>query len=194
MDARFQPSFIPKQPIAQLSPSGPAHVSVLYVVALIVFILTLGLVAGVLISEHLLNQDIAALNQQITDARQSFEISTIQELQRVSERLDVASQLVSRHVALSKFFEALQAATYQNVSFSSLSAQSNDAGGFTVKLAGIAGSYNSMILQSEKFDALPFLTGQQFSNFSLDNRGDVSFSFTASINPALVNYAQYLTQ
>ncbi len=194
MDAKFQPSFIPKQPIAQSASTGPTRISLLYVIAVVVFVITLGLVGAVLIGEHVLKTDIGNLDQQLVAAKASFEIATIEQLKRVSARTSSALGLINQHLALSKFFEALEQATYANVSFSAFDSKAIDPTTIEITLSGATGSYNSLILQEEKFKSLPFLKNPVFSQFSLDDQGAVYFKFTASVDPNLVNYARYITE
>ena len=192
MDAKFQPSFIPKQPVAVISRRDTGHISLLYVIASILFIITLGLVGGVFIAERSLNQDIVNLNQALIEAKSSFEISTIEELKKVSARTSIANSLLDSHIALSPFFEALQLATYESVSFSALSLDSSGAGAVAANLTGKAESYNSIILQSDFFKGLSIFKSPVFSGFSLDENGSVSFIFSATLDPNLVSYKNFL--
>ena len=119
MDAKFQPTYMPKLPISAV-PRPVINISVLYVVAVIMFIVVLGLVIGVYIYEHFLNQDIERLNGELVTARDSFELSTIAELKRTAAFTDIALGLLDRHVAVSNFFSYLQESTYINTAFSGL--------------------------------------------------------------------------
>ncbi len=193
MDAKFQPSFIPKQPIAPVPVAVGGRISLLSVIASVIFIITLGLVGAVLITERSLDRDITALNGTLVAARGSFELSTIAELKKVSGQTSLANNLLNRHIAMSKFLEALGRATYENVSFSSLALHANDPSSpVVISLAGIAASYNSLILQSAYFEDLQFLQSPQFSNFTLQKNGSVGFSFSAIVDPKLVDYKRYI--
>jgi|SRR3989344_4518480 len=192
MDAKFQPSFIPKQPVAVISRQETGHISLLYVIASILFIVTLGLMGVVFIAERSLNQDIVNLNQTLIEAKSSFEISTIEELKKVGARTSIANSLLDNHIALSPFFEALQLATFESVSFAGLSIDSADARAVTVNLAGQAESYNSIILQSDFLKSLSLFKSPTFSGFSLDENGSVSFNFSATLDSSLVSYKRYL--
>ncbi len=182
---------MPKQPIASVE-RPVANVSLLYVIAIVIFVVVLGLMAGAFIYERSLEQDITRLNQDLIDARNSFELSTIIELKRISARTTLANSLLNQHIALSKFFEALEKTTYTNASFSKLSIKTADSQATEISLNGMAGSYNTLILQSSLFKNVPFLTSPKFSDFSLDKNGNVGFSFSASVVPKLIDYKQYV--
>lgn len=193
MDAKFQPSFIPKQPMASVSRGVSGHVSLLYVIASIIFIVTLGLMGAAFIAERTIRSDIANLNAQIIAAQASFELSTIEDLRRVSAMTTIAHGLLEKHIALSKFLESLGDVTYSNVSFSGLTLDTANGTDVTASLQGMAGSYNALILQSDLFENLSFLKTPAFSDFGLDKSGSVSFSFTATIDPPLIDYKRYIT-
>lgn len=184
---------MPKQPIVSVQRVA-SNISILYVVGSIVFVVTLGLLAAVFIAERTLTQDIAALNVQLIDARNSFELATIAELKQVSARTSIANDILNRHIATSKFLEALEESTFTKVSFSSLAAETTDTQTMNVTLKGIAESYNTLILQKDLFAEVPFLTQSKFSNFSLGDDGSVSFSFTGSIDSKLIDYKRYLSE
>ncbi len=194
MDARFQPSFIPKAPLAQFSQGRTGTISVLYVVASIVFIVVLGLVGAIFITKRTLEREITALDQDLVNAKASFELSTIEELKKVSARTSIANTLLDKHLAVSKFFERLNETTYTNVAFSSFEAESATDGSVEVTLVGRAGGFNSLILQQNLFDNLAFLQDPLFSNFSLDEEGNVSFTFNAVVDSGTVSYKRYITE
>ncbi|HEY4499373.1 MAG TPA: hypothetical protein VJH94_04925 [Candidatus Paceibacterota bacterium] len=194
MDAKFQPSFIPKQSVSSISRGITGHISVLYVIASIFFIVTLGLLGASVIAERFLNQDITKLNQDLITAKSSFELSTIEDLKKVSARTSIAGALLENHVALSKFIEMLGDITYANVSFSDLSITASGSGSaVSVTLSGMAASYNTIILQTHLFEGLPFLKNASVSDFGLSETGSVSFTFSANVEPNLVAYKRYVS-
>ena len=193
MDAKFQPTYMPKLPISAV-PRPVINISVLYVVAVIMFVVVLGLVIGVYIYEHFLNQDIERLNGELVTARDSFELSTIAELKRTAAFTDIALGLLDRHIAVSNFFSYLQESTYINTAFSGLILTTDDSQATTVSLTGKSGSYNTTILQTEHLlKNAPFLSNPKFSNFALDEAGSVGYTFTASVDPRVVDYKKQLS-
>lgn len=187
MDAKFQPSFIPKQPIASIPMPVSSSISLLSVISGVVFVLTLGLVGAVLIAERIYARDIANLNEIIVKEKNQFELSTIAQLKQVSAQTKFANDLLDKHIALSSFFEEIGKVTYQNVAFSSLNMSAKD-GNVSIALSGTAGSYNSLILQRDFLEQVKFLKEPEFSGFVLEKNGSVKFSFKASLDPKFVDY------
>ncbi|HXK31627.1 MAG TPA: hypothetical protein VJZ94_02745, partial [Candidatus Paceibacterota bacterium] len=68
MDAKFQPSFIPKQSVMSTPQVISSRISLLSVIAVVIFIVTIGLVAAVFITKYVLKGDITTLNQNLVDA------------------------------------------------------------------------------------------------------------------------------
>src|SRR3989338_245524 len=193
MDAKFQPSFIPKQPVSVPTQTRVGYISLLFVVGLIVFILTIGLIAAELIAEKVLSRDIANLNRSLVEAKSSLELSTIDELKKTASRTGLAMTLITAHIAPSKLLEAIEQSVFANVSLSGLSLAQSESGGYQLNTTGVAGSYNSLQLQSEFLSTAPFLSNPAFSNFKLDPSVRVSFSFSAEVSPKLVNYSTYVS-
>ena len=184
---------MPRQPLASAT-RVVTHISVLYVIASIIFIVILGLIAAVFIAERSLRKDIDGLNVKLVNARNSFELGTIAFLKEVSSRTRMANGLLNKHVAISPFFEELGGATFVTVSFSTLSAKITDTQEMDISLDGIASSYNSLILQKDLLTNIPFLTKAKFSNFALDDEGRVGFSFEGSVAPRVIDYKLHLPE
>lgn len=193
MDAKFQPTYMPKLPIAAV-PRPVVNINILYVVATIIFVVVVGFVAGVYIYEHFLNQDIERLNSDLISARDSFELSTITDLKKTASLTAVARGLLDRHVAVSNLFSLLQESTYINTSFSSLTVTTEDSQAITISLTGKSGSYNTTILQTERLlKEAPFLIDPKFTNFALDEAGSVGYTLTTSVDPKVIDYKRYVS-
>jgi hypothetical protein len=59
-------------------------------------------------------------------------------------------------------------------------------------MKGRAKSYASVALQSDVFAEIPFLKEQLFENPNLDPQGNVTFDYSAEVDPSLLSYVEAL--
>ena len=103
-----------------------------------------------------------------------FEPSLIAELERVSNTMATARDILRLHSQTSPVFNnVLEPNTLTSVSFNSFaySAEKN-----TVTLSGEAASYSDVSSQSAVFESLPNVVSATFSNMALRESGGVSFT------------------
>ena len=198
MDTKFQTSFIPKAPIAQTRSAG-SGMSFFLLASIIIFLISLGLVAWVYFEKNYLIGQITTAQSTITTNKSGLisDSNTVENIIDLNNRITVAKQLLASHVAISPVFAFLQQVTLQDVIFNSFtfSSAGKDANGNTtigVQLSGIARDWESVASQEDEFD-LPdwqnIISNSKLSNFSLNADGSVSFTFSATINPQFISYA-----
>ena len=123
-------------------------------------------------------------------AKNRFEPSKITELQILDKRLNASSEILSKHIAISPIFQALQAITMKTVRFTKFN---YDFGGdvddkVNVKMSGAAKGYSFLALQSDLFAENKNFIEPVFSNLSLDLNGNVIFDLSFSVDPSFVDY------
>ena len=86
-------------------------------------------------------------------AKNRFEPSKITELQVLDKRLRGSSEILSRHIAISPIFQALQTLTMKTVRYTKFSYSSGEdkKAKILVKMSGLAIGYRSVALQSDLF-------------------------------------------
>jgi hypothetical protein len=198
MDQKFQTSFIPKAPIAQVK-SAKSGMSLFLLISIIIFLVSLGLVAWVYLEKNYLIGQITTAQNTITTNKTGLisDSNTVENIIDLDNRINVAKELLANHVAISPIFAFLEQATIQDVRFNSFtfSSAGKDANGnstVSVQLAGVARDWESVASQEDEFD-LPdwqnIISNAKLSNFSLNADGSVSFTFSATINPKFISYA-----
>ena len=192
MDAKFQASFIPKTPVSPSEGNRFSHISLLSLISLIIFIVAIGLGGGVALAKYMLGKKITELNQHLSQAKASFELSTVKVIKRSSQRIEAAKVVLDKHIAFSEFFALLERVTYQNVAFSDFNYDFSPDG-IKATLSGTALTFNSLELQAEAFKQITSFTNQTYDSFSLDKEGRVAFHFSAIVDPKLINYKQKIS-
>lgn len=195
MQADFQPSsFIPKKTIQNptLSAGGAVskgRINAFMLVAGIVFTMTLLGSMGVFLYERYLVSNLASQKESLERARDAFEPRLIEELAKVDTRLDVAGSLLDGHVTISPFFELLGRLTLKTVRFEEFEFTRGVDGLVEVRMKGVAESYRSIALQSELFGDDENIQSPVFSDFKLDELGNVQFSVILSVSNDFLRYA-----
>lgn len=165
-----------------------------FLLALLVFFMSL-LAAGAAFGyEQLLTKRIADKDQDLRQAEGAFNPGTIQELVRMDQRLNQADSLLSKHVAPSALFYFLSTITLERVQLTSLDFSLQPDGTADISLGGSADSFSTVALQSDQFGASKVLRDVIFSGITVGDTGRVNFSVNASVDPGLVSYSKYLEQ
>ena len=190
MDPKFQTSFIPKKPMIPGSMGMPVKKtkSVLSNIAIFLVIVTVLLSAGAFLYEKKLIKDNEQKKQKIQKEITTFDPEITNRLIVLKSRIDSAKELLANHLALTKFFELLNANTISTVQFKDFTYNGSPGKPLAVKLSGIAKSYNDLVFQSDTMLANPNLSNVAFSGFGLDKDGNVIFIMDAEINPSYVSY------
>jgi hypothetical protein len=110
-------------------------------------------------------------------------------LVRLSKRIDIATQLLAQHTAITPFFKHLEALTLPNIQFTSLSL-SRESGDVKARLSGLAKDYPTIAEQSDAFNSKintnNFFRNPIFTDFSETEEGPISFVLTFDVDPALL--------
>ena len=197
MDNKFQTSFIPKKSITEEQPRK-SGTSLFLVISIVIFLVTLGIAAYVFLENKLLIQQITTEQQTISSNKTGLvtDATTIQDLVELNNRINVANQLLSAHVAVTPIFDFLQQVTLKNVRFNdfSFSGATKDPSGnsaVAIQMTGQAKDFETVALQADAFGDPQWkniIKEPKISNFNLNADGSVSFSFTGFISTDFLNY------
>lgn len=190
MENSFQTSFIPKKPIATITPIATNRTVGLFTVfSLIVLVLASILSIGLYFYKSYLTNKKVDLSASLLRVRDNFEQNTIDELELFDKRTSVAKQVLSSHIVLSPLFSLIDSLTLPSIQYTSFSHQTVDKV-FSVKMSGLASDYKSVALQANAFNGTKgrYLKNIVFSNLNKDKNNQVSFDLEFTVDPALLSY------
>ncbi|MES2087840.1 MAG: hypothetical protein V4467_02495 [Patescibacteria group bacterium] len=194
METRFQTSFIPKKTVPQRVGNGrPESVSVVMVVSVVIFLLTAASAGGVFAYKKILIERINSKNKQFVDAKNSFQPGFIEELNRLNKRIDSANTILAKHTAVSPIFDFLADTTLATVKFSKFSYGLDDLGDVSLSMTGLAKNFDAVALQSDLFGKEPRIKNPVFSDVNPDQKGNIAFKFSASLDPNFISYKSNLS-
>ena len=214
METKFQTSFIPKKPLPAMPPgigggigvrpsppsSGGRRVASIYMIlAVLVFLGSLAGVGGAYLWQQKLTNDRDGVNgykAQLAKRENEFDIGKIQELQQYNVKITAAHQLLKNHLALSGIFDILSRLTIESVRFLSLdlTAPKNPGDSLKVSMQGYGTNLSSVAFQSDVLNQLQqyglrnIVKNPIMSDPSFDQKGTVSFGFSASVDPTVLSY------
>ena len=203
METKYQTSFIPKKPVTTSGPIKSGGISLLLLVSIIIFLISIGLAGYVLLEKNILIQKINT-DQSSIETNKNGLISdsiTIESLVELNSRINVAKDLLSRHVSISPIFDFLQKATlksvrFKNFSFSSAGKDSTGVNKISVQMSGVAKDWETVASQADEFgkaDWKKIVIEPKIPSFSLNDDGSVSFQFTSYIVPNFLTYGNNTT-
>ncbi|MHB1330799.1 MAG: hypothetical protein ACYCY6_02420 [Minisyncoccota bacterium] len=192
MEPKFQSSFIPKGPLATAGTatkvSRQSDRSILGTLAVFVFVLSILLAGGVFAYEIYLGTDIDKMGADLKAARDSLEPEIINRISDLDERIVSTKNILESHTIISPLFTYLEEWTVSNVRFTRF-AYTTTAEGLIIEMSGEARGYSSVAQQAQIFGAEDSpMKSPIFADLNLDEEGKVTFSFEASVDPALVSF------
>jgi hypothetical protein len=196
VDTNFQTSFIPKKPLAEDRSTSPRSVSLLGLIATVIFITALVSAGGVYLYKGRVAKNIITMQGELESARNAFEPSLITQLGSLDRRIASANELLKNHIVVSPIFEALQLNTLKSIQFTKFSYTTpmDASSQIPVHMAGRARDYASIALQSDQMGANKNIHNAIFSNLALDERtGFVTFDLAFTVDPDLVRYMTHLS-
>jgi len=188
----FKTSFIPQKDLSEEKKRGPKRVGIFSLIGVIIFVIALLLAVGVFAYEKVLERTLTSKEESLQRAKEAFDPRLIEELSRMDKRIMAAEELIDKHIVISPLFDLLQDLTLRNARFEEMVFEMGPGNRANLRLAGQATSYATIVLQSEAFGNSRFLRDQLFSNFDLNQLGNVSFDFSANINNELIDYRSNL--
>jgi len=193
MDTKFQTSFIPKKNITQTVSRGRAEpISIALLVSIIIFILTLAAAGGVYFYKNMLVGRITAMNESLATAKNSFDPNFIEDLASLNKRILSANQILSAHTVVLPIFALLENEALATIKFDTLSYTLNADGSGALSMSGQAKNFSAVALQSDIFNQEKYIKNPVFSDLNPDQSGNISFKFSASLDPNLISYKNNL--
>jgi len=192
MDQNFQTSFIPKRPIVEEKTASSSSVGLFTIISLFIFFaVSLGS-GGLYFYKGILEKSKIKMENDLNLAKNRFEPATISRLKNSDQRLSAATEVLSNHIAISPIFQILESLTMKNIRYTKFSYALNNENNVEIKMNGQAIGYRSVALQADLFSKNKNLIDPIFSNLALDNKGNVLFDLTFSVDPTFVDYKQML--
>jgi len=193
MDKEFQTSFIPKKTVIEAPKKIRSGGGVFNLLAFIVFLIALASAGGAYLYRNSVKTDITEYKKSLNIAKQQFEPSLITELQILDKRLNAATTILAKHIAVSPIFELLQKITLPTVRYSDFAYKIDDKTNLvSVQMKGEAKGYNFIALQADLFSENKFIKNPIFSDFVLDQSANIDFNLTFSVDKSLVSYESFL--
>ena len=199
MENSFQTSFIPKNPIApkeQVAEKRPMGILAFF--SIIIFVGVCLVVGGLYLYKSYLTKQKDVLSQSLSISRDSFEPTTIAELQLIDKKITVSSALLKNHFVLSPLLDAIGPITIPSIQFTKFDYEVTGKD-FQVQMSGLSRDYTSIALQDKEFNTNKgrYFKNVVFSNLTLsDNpltKGYVTFDVSFSVDPAFLSYENNLS-
>lgn len=202
MDTKFQTSFIPKKPILmdQKSISHTGGTSVFMFISVIIFILSIVAAAGTFVWKDLQTKNQEKYRAELKKAEARFDSALIEKLKKANTKIDLGNKLFKKHLDVVEMFSIINALTADGITFNSFDfvAPDVETGDLKITMKGFGNSFSSIAWQSDVFGKSSsfgknrVLKNPILSDLSLDAKGNVGFTFTASISAADVLYEKVL--
>jgi hypothetical protein len=192
MEPTFKSSFIPKQPVGDTVKKtyrprrgGRFHFSTF--ITFIIFILSLVATGGEFLYLQFLQQSVAGKNESLSRAREAFQPTLIRDITRLDTRINVATEVLSKHIAPSAIFDILGSLTLEKVQLSNFQYRIDTAGLVALSMSAVAKDFNGIALQADAFGKSPDVKNPIVSNLALSG-DNVTFAVTMNLDPSIVVY------
>lgn len=164
-------SFIPKNTTRVKKPRTSRRIYVFSYISYILFFGTLLTVAGTyLYSRHIENQ-MAAVQEQLASEQARFSQSDIEQVRALEKRLIVAERLLEETNAPSRIFDAMEATVVNPVRFVNFSYLREPDNNVVMTFAGLTDTFDAAIFQRELMEAVPGLDSLDVAEFSYSELG-----------------------
>jgi len=199
METKFQTSFIPKKQSVMVggATAQPRKRGTSFFMGLgtAVFIISLVGAGGAYTWKQVLLSQQTTYKNDLTARQQQFNIDLIEQLKQTNVQIDLASQILSNHLAASQVFGIISRLTIENVRFLSMDLTAGAAGdplklsmqGYGTNLAAVA-FQSDVLSQLEQYGLRKVVKNPILSDPSVDSNKTVSFGFTATIDPSSISY------
>lgn len=192
MEPKFKKTFIPQKPVMGSPKKKKKTINLFSLLASGIFIAALVAGGGLFGYEKYLEGRISNLDTELDQIRSDFTPDVIEELLKVDAQLDVAQELLAKHVSLSSYFDLLGATTLHSLRFNNFSYSQTEEG-HTVQMSGEALSFPNVALQSDVFLKNAFISDNVFGSLNWDKESRrVTFSVKTILEPKLILYEEGL--
>ena len=189
METKFQTSFIPKKnmaPVSQTSSTSGSSTSILLIIGVFLFVVSVLAAAGVYGWQVYLNSQRNTYDQALKSLQSNIDVQQIAIMKVMASKIDLASTILQNHVAVSQVFDIISKLTASNIRFVSMD------------LSGVAPSYDALAFQAdqlghlENLDLRNIVTSPIIQDPTQNQNSTVSFTLSANIASANISYLKSL--
>lgn len=155
----------------------------------LVFIIVLASAVGVFFYGRILTATQTSREASLAKATATIDAETIEGFVRLRDRLNSSQTLLKNHVAFSNLFSSLQTLLPASVRFTALNISTGASGVTKVEGSGIAKSFNALTTASVSFTTESHIKDVIFSKISITRENNVSFGFSATLDPRLTAFS-----
>lgn len=181
-------SFVPKQPVQTTRRAARGGGNLFLLASMILMGLAIAGAGATFGYQYVLNSIRDAKAEELAAAEASISRETIDEFLRLHNRLNASQELLDDHIAVSQFLDVLEDLTVNPVVFKSLNLMLNEKGVAEVKMEGTASTFNALAAESAAFAAEKRIKRAIFSGINVGEKGGITFSLTAELDPALITW------
>ncbi len=198
MEKEFQTSFIPKKPLAEERGQAPVRApaaNIFNVIAVIVFLIAAVGAGATYFYKLTLQKQVESARQSLIKARNEFEPSTVADLQALDKRITASREIIRNHIVMAPIFQDLSTLTLQSIRFTKFTYAITGTGAtkaIDIKMSGVAQNYNALAVQSDIFGNYKYFRDPVFSNLSIDDKKDILFDLSFSLDPKHLDYSANL--
>ncbi len=185
-------SFIPKNTLVTPPKTRRHPVSLVLVVVVLLFLLSIGGWAGAYAYRSLIKGQVETLTQSLQKKKAAFEPEALESLSELDRKMKAGDALLAQHTTLIPVFDQIEQLTIQSVRFTSFLYERGVGVPSKVVMTGEAKSYASIALQSDELAKDRNIINPIFSGLSVNRDGNVAFSLMFNLDPELVSYVHDL--
>jgi hypothetical protein len=205
MDSKIPISFIPKDTIRTDLRERREPVSIFFIISLVILAGSLAYLAGIYVYRTMVYNEInnpctneggsgsCGLKASLDIEIEEFQSQKLEELKKLDLKLKNGATVLDSHITLRPLFDLLGAYTGANIQYQKFEYR-GDSDTITVTINGLAKSYEDIAFQQKVFateeKASKSLRDFSFSDFDVDQKGQVSFKLTLVVEPSLLLYNQ----
>lgn len=164
---------------------------IILIIGIVLFVISLAAAAYVFIGQRLATQRLADKQQALQEAQAAFEPELIEELKRLDRKIELAGDLLADHKKITTLFDILHKNTLQSVQYTEFAFATVSEDAVQISMSGSVDDYASLALQADVLGSVDGITNLIFSDFSLDEIGNVQFSITFNVTPELLQSNEY---
>lgn len=172
-------SFVPQKPLRQQvrNTGGSGGGGNVFMFAGVVILLSSLVLAGIVFAYKLyLTRERDMKTQEVLSFQQIDNQGEVEELSRLSDRIRIGKTLLESRIAPTVIFDYFSANTTAGVRFMSFS-MSMKGDEVLLDMKGSARNFNALAYQANVFGQSDFVRSQLFSDITIGEKGEVSFSF-----------------
>ena len=184
------PGFVPKQG-DQISAQKHidrirSYLNAAFFVGVIVFSLSVAAAVFSFLFKNLATDELTKSQLRLSEAREEFQPTEIAELNRFSDRLNAAKQLLAKHRQMEPLLNEVEKFVLEAVQLQSAEYNFDQGTSILVSGTGEALNYESLALQSDEFTKSEYISNPIFSSFSQNDTGLVSFQYSFNVSKDII--------